>query len=380
MRIVIPTGIFPPDVGGPASYVPRIAAALAARGHAVEVVTLADDPALRADFSFPVRRIRRAMARIPRMIQTVDAVRRSAHSADLIYANGLFIEAAFAAALARKPLVMKIVGDWAWERARNRGAGDPVLEDFQTRRQPLRWEAVKALRSAVTRRAVRVIAPSRYLMRIIAGWGVPSARIQVVYNALEPLPQSVKPDLPAFAGRTLLCVARLVRWKGIDLLLGLVGNRKDLRLLVVGDGPERGRLESLAGRLNIRDRVLFLGNLPRERVAGCLQAADAFVLPSLYEGLPHVILEAFAAGVPVVATAVGGTVEVVDPGSNGLLVPAGDPDAFSAALDRLFSEPGLRGRLAENARRTLQMKFQWDSLVERTGQILAEAASSRKTA
>jgi glycosyltransferase involved in cell wall biosynthesis len=380
IRIVLPTGIFPPDIGGPASYVPRIASALVERGHAVEVVTLADEPKAGGAFPFPVRRIRRGMSRIPRMIQTVAAIRRLALSADLIYANGLFIEAAIAAALSRKPLAMKIVGDWAWERARNEGAGDPVLEDFQSRRQPFRWEAVKALRAAVTRRAIRVIAPSRYLAKIVAGWGVPPSRIDVVYNALEPLPRGLAPDLPAFDGHTLLSVARLVKWKGIDTLLELVRERTDLRLLVAGDGPERGRLESLAGEMGIRNRVQFLGNLSRERVTGCMQVADVFCLPSVYEGLPHVILEAFAASLPVIATAVGGTVEAVDSGSNGLLVPPGNRAEFSSALDRLFSESGLRSRLVENARRTLQTRFQWEPLVDRTERILAEAAAGRRSA
>jgi glycosyltransferase involved in cell wall biosynthesis len=376
-RIVLPTGIFPPDVGGPASYVPRVAAALTARGHAVEVVTLADDPAAGGAFPFAVRRIRRGMARIPRMIRTVEAVRRSARAADLIYANGLFIEAAAAAALARRPLVMKVVGDWAWERANNRGAGDPLPENFQIRRQPPRWEAVKALRAAVTRRALRVIVPSRHLAKIVAGWGVPTGRIDVVYNALEPLPSGPAPELPPFAGRTLLSVARLVKWKGIDTLIELVGDHVDLRLLVVGDGPERGRLESLAGRPGVCGRVLFLGNLPHEQAAGCLRIADIFCLASAYEGLPHVILEAFAAGVPVIATAVGGTVEVIHSGENGLLVPPGDSAAFYAAIGRLFSEPGLRGRLVENARRTLDAGFRWETLVDRTERILREAAAGR---
>ena len=354
LRIALPTGIFPPDIGGPASYVPRIADALAARGHAVEVLTLADDPAGGGSYSFPVRRIRRGMARIPRMIQTIAAIAASARKADLIYANGLFIEAAISAAIAGKPLVMKIVGDWAWERARNRGEEIPSVEEFQSRRQSPRSEAVKWLRTRTTQRADAVITPSRYLKTVVAGWGIPERKIEVVYNALETPPETEAVRMPPFDGTTLVTVARLVAWKGIDVLVELIAERKDWRLLVIGDGPERRNLEAHAIRMGVAERVIFTGGLPRGQVFAHMKAADVFVLNSLYEGLPHIILEAFAAGLPVVAASAGGTIEVVEDGVNGLLVPTRRKDLLSAAVGRLIAQPGLRSALIEGARRTLQ--------------------------
>jgi glycosyltransferase involved in cell wall biosynthesis len=373
MRIVIPTGIFPPDIGGPASYVPRIAAALAARGHAVEVVTLADAPAAGGEYPFPVRRIPRGMARIPRMIRTIDLIRRLARRADLVYANGLFIEAAFATALAGRPLVMKIAGDWAWEQARNHGAGDPLLEDFQRRRQPLRWEAVKALRSIVTRRAGLVIIPSRYFAGMVSAWRVPEDRLEIIHNALMPLPESPPEKLPAFSGKTLVTAVRLIRLKRIDGMLELVRSRKDLRLVVAGDGPERENLERLARTLGIEDRVTFLGAVSPVRVAGLLKAADAFVLNSVSENFPHSVLEAFAAGAPVVAPATGGIPEAVTNNENGLLFPPDDSEGLKNAVARLFSEPGLRAALVEGGRQTLRRRFQWDALVDRTEAALNRA-------
>jgi glycosyltransferase involved in cell wall biosynthesis len=375
LRISLPTGIFPPDIGGPASYVPRIAEALTARGHAVEVITLADDPSKGGEYSFPVRRIRRGRMRIPRMIQTVSAIVASARGADVIYANGLFIEAAAAAALARRPLVMKIVGDWAWERARNRGEQVPSVEEFHSARQSLRSEAVKRLRTCVTRRAGKIIAPSRCVFSIVAGWGIPARRIEVVYNALESPPDSEAARLPPFDGATLVTVGRLVELKGIDGLLEITAERKPWRLVVVGDGPERGKLESLAARLGAADRILFTGSVPRSRVIAFMKAADVFLLNSLHEGLPHIILEAFAAGLPVAATAVGGTREVVDNGVNGLLVPPRRKERMAAAADRLLSDPGLREVLVEGGRRTLQERFQWEPMVNGTEAVLVKAAA-----
>ncbi len=379
LRIALPTGIFPPDIGGPASYVPGIAAALAARGHAVEVITLADDPDAGGDHPFPVIRIRRGMSRIPRMIRTVGAIAASARKADVIYANGLFIEAAFAAALSRTPLAMKIVGDWAWERAHNHGAGGWSVEEFQSRPQPLRWEIVKRLRSAVTRRADRIVTPSRYLLEIVAAWGIPIQRIAVVYNALEPPPEAQPASLPPFAGRTLITVGRLISLKGVDALLELIRDRKDLRLLVVGDGPERSNWESFATRLDVAERAIFTGSVDREQVMAFMKAADVYVLNSLHEGLPHILLEAFAAGLPVIATASGGTKEVVEDGVNGLLIPPHRKDLIAAAVDRILSDPGLRGSLIEGGRRTLQNRFPWETMVEETETVLGETAAEKRT-
>jgi glycosyltransferase involved in cell wall biosynthesis len=374
LRICLPAGIFPPDTGGPASYVPRIAAALADRGHSVNVIALADDPLSSAKFPFPVARIQRSMPRLRRMGRTVMDLVRQARQADVVFANGLFIEAAFAAAIVRKPLVMKIVGDWAWERARNNGQGSDRLEVFQKERQAFRWETVKALRSFVTRRANVVIVPSQYLAGIVAAWGFPVERISVIYNALDPLPKSLPKQMPEFSGSTLICVARLVRWKGIDRLIDFVAARVDLRLVIVGDGPERVALDRLAVVSGAKARVLFAGNVPREQVGGWMRAADIFVLNSSYEGLPHIVLEAFAAEVPVIATAAGGTPEIVRDGENGLLIPSADDHALAEAIARLRKTPDLRQTLIAGGRRTLVQNFQWDALVEQTEHVLSVAA------
>jgi glycosyltransferase involved in cell wall biosynthesis len=176
-----------------------------------------------------------------------------------------------------------------------------------------------------------------------------------------------------FAGTTLITVARLVPWKGIDGLLELITGRKDWRLFVIGDGPERGYLESLATRLGVSDRAIFTGSLPRRQVFAFMMAAEVFLLNSLYEGLPHIILEAFAAGLPVVATSAGGIREVVEDGVNGVLIPPGRKDLLLAAVDRLVSEPDWKAALIAGGRRTLRDRFRWETLVVETEAVLKNA-------
>jgi glycosyltransferase involved in cell wall biosynthesis len=156
--------------------------------------------------------------------------------------------------------------------------------------------------------------------------------------------------LPADAV-VVLCLARLVPVKGVDVLLAAARGLAGVTLLVAGDGPERGRLQAAAGA-----PVRFLGEVGGAARARALAAADLLCLPSRVlpdgrsEGAPTVILEAQAVGLPVVASRVGGAPDLVRDEEDGLLVPGGDPRALRAALQRLGADPALRDRLAAGAR------------------------------
>jgi glycosyltransferase involved in cell wall biosynthesis len=121
----------------------------------------------------------------------------------------------------------------------------------------------------------------------------------------------------------------------------------EVRFVMAGDGPLRPRAEALAAQLGIAHRTVFCGWW--DDMPGLLDATDLSVLTSRHEGLPRAVVESLAAGVPVVATAVDGTPEVVHHGANGLLAPAGDVRALAAAVTRVLREPGLRRRLAAAA-------------------------------
>ena len=122
-----------------------------------------------------------------------------------------------------------------------------------------------------------------------------------------------------------------------------------ISLLVAGDGTERAEMERRAAESGLAGRARFLGALPRDKVLELFRAADASLLSSTWENFPHTVVESLAVGTPVIATRVGGVPEVVTDGENGLLVPAGDPDALAAAIDRFYGERGLRERLAAAA-------------------------------
>lgn len=371
MKIVLTTGIFPPDIGGPASYIPRIGAALVDRGHEVEVVTLADAEAIAAPraFPFPVHRVPRAMPRAARMIRTVRTIKALARSSDVMLANGLHLESALAARLARRPAVVKVVGDTIWERARHAGRTE-TLDQFQVAALPRQWRAMRALQNRYIAAFDRVLTPSAYLGRIVHGWGVPQSRIDVIYNAVpDPLPGAAAPTVD------IVSVGRLVPWKGFADLIAIAAEH-GWSLDIVGDGPLRADLEAQARAAG--GQVRFRGHLPQADVAGAIRAGRVFVLNSSYEGLPHIVLEAMGAGVPVVASGAGGTPETIRDGETGLLVPVGDNGALAAALERMLGDAALRAEMAARAAALLAEQFSFARMVADTEALLERVAARRR--
>jgi glycosyltransferase involved in cell wall biosynthesis len=170
-------------------------------------------------------------------------------------------------------------------------------------------------------------------------------------------------------------VATLRSWKGhrylIEAFAGMLGD--EARLAIVGDGPQREELEKMVRDAGLEARVTFAGN--RNEVAPWLQAFDVFCLPSYAnEGVPQALMQAMAAGLPVVTTPVGSIGEIVSHGASGLMVPAQDTHALRAALERLRSEPALRETLSREAQRIAHERFGEERMVERMEQVFRRAA------
>jgi len=302
----------------------------------------------------------------------VALVARRSRRADVVYATSMVGRSALATAMSRAPLVVKLAGDPAFERARRRGLYDGVLSEFQTARLDPRAELLRRWRTFTTRRAIHVFCPSEFVRAIVLTWGIPPDRVSVLPNAAPPVPalparEELRRSL-GIDGPTLAFAGRLTRAKALEVAFAAVDELEDVSLLVAGDGEEREALEALAG-----PRVRFLGLLPRERVLEVLAAADAVVLSSSWENFPHALVEALAVGSPVVATRVGGVPEIVEDEVNGLLVPPGDPAALAAAVRRFFADEELRVRLTAGAAPSAR-RFSLESVIDRLEQTLARVA------
>jgi L-malate glycosyltransferase len=239
------------------------------------------------------------------------------------------------------------------------------------------------IRSRLMFRSAWFAALSAELREELMALGVPPERILVLPNGVD-----LATYRPAAAGerervrerlglpeRAFIgtFVGRLHPVKDVDTLLQAAARVPELTLVVAGDGGERGRLEAEAGRLGVSARVRFLGE--SSEVAEILRASDAFLLSTHGEGMSNALLEAMACGLPcLVSRSVGGAAELLEPG-RGLLLPAGDAEAWAAAIRRLLEEPGLGATLGAEAAAFVAAELSLEAAAERLARAYAVIAS-----
>ncbi len=375
MRALVVSGIWPPDVGGPASHAPDFAGFLHERGWDVAVVTTASAPP--ADEAYAIHWVSRGLPKGVLHARAAAEIARRAREADVVYTTGMFGRSASGARAARRPYVVKLTADPAFERSRRRGETSGTVDEFQRGGGGARASLYRHARDLELKGAAHVVCPSAWLRELATTWGVDPARITVLPN---PVPASgtlrSRDDLQrelALNGATLVFAGRLSVQKSLEVALEAIAAVDGVTLLVAGEGDERRRLEEHTAKLGLGGRVRFLGPQPRERVVELLHAADAMVLSSSWENFPHTVVESLGVGTPVLATATGGVGEVVSDGVNGLLVEPGDVDALAGAIRRYFGDADLRERLRAAAAPSVA-DYSRERIFGRLEEILVAAA------
>lgn len=371
-RLFVASGIFHPEAGGPATYLYEVLPALQAYGWDVNLLTFGEGNT--QEYPYSVTRIQRNFLAW-RYARYAWHARRLLQQADVAYLHSIDLPVY---GRSEVPRVMKIVGDVAWERCIRKGWIPPTtdIDCFQTTPASGIVAQQQRSRSQQVQSMNAVIVPSHYLKQMVVGWGVPDARVTVIYNALPPMRGAWLTQAQARAQLGLgdypmvLTAARLTAWKGVDHLMSALTHVPDVRLFVAGDGDDLARLRVLAQPLG--ERVIFLGRLERERLYQYMQASDYFALYSGYEGLAHTLLESLRVGTPLIASAKGGNVEVVQDGINGLLVPHVDLDALIETLKRAFSG-SLRAELSANSALGIE-RFTFEYMAQHTHQTLLKVA------
>lgn len=239
----------------------------------------------------------------------------------------------------------------------------------------MRWMVAEHLLSHL---AYRVVGVSEHTTRNLVRYErIPESRLVTIPNGIDlPPPSRPRREVRASLGLpddvpVVGTAGRLTHQKGLEYLVraaaALRPRHPGLHTLIVGEGPEREPLEELARSLGVQDRVLFLG--VRMDIADLFGALDLYALPSRWEGLPMAILEAMAAGLPVVASSVGGVPTAIRHGQEGLLVPAEDDGALAQALDEVLSDPSTLARMGSASRRRYEARFTVSTMALRYQQL-----------
>ncbi len=361
MKLLIATGLYPPEAGGPATHTRMLEKYLPERGIEVHAVPFS-----------PVRHL----PPLIRHLAYATELWRVSGECDVILAQdtvSVGLPSALVALLRRKPLIVRVPGDWAWEQGRQRWYVTDSLDEFQSKHYKFVIEIIRAAQRFVVRRARKVIAPSEYLARVSRGWLPSNQDVLVVYNGVD-----IKENPKNPSGVPHPCIvtsARLVPWKGVGGLIEVVSGKTEWSLIVIGDGPERQELERIAHRASRPERIRFLGALSHDEALGWYEAADVFVLNSSYEGLSHVLLEAMRFGTPIIATAVEGNKELIQDNVSGRLVPPGDIRALADALDELLNDRVKSRRLGMAARERSE-SFSIDRTVDAFERIVRSVCAS----
>jgi glycosyltransferase involved in cell wall biosynthesis len=376
VKVLIVSGIWPPDVGGPATHAPEVASFLLGRGHDVEVVTTAEPRPPRQPY--PVRWISRKLPKGVRHVRGAAEIGARARASDVVYTTGMFGRSAAGALAVRTPYVLKLTADPAFERSRRAGLVGGDVDEFQAGGGGPAVAVLRAARNFELRRAAHVLCPSAYLRDLAISWGAPPGRVSVLPNPAPEVPklrprEELKEAL-GLDGATLAFAGRLTAQKSLGRALEAVASTDGVSLLVAGEGPDREPLEARARELGIGARVRFLGPQPRDRVVELFRAADAAILSSSWENFPHTVVEALAVGTPVLAMNAGGVAEVVRDGVNGLLVPAGDTAALADAVRRYFADQALRERLRGQAAESVK-EYSAERVFGRLEDVLSRVAA-----
>lgn len=347
MKILFTSGIYPPDIGGPASYVPKLARAFRDKGYQTTIVSLR--PLVRGEDLREGNTILVKRGFLPiRVIKTAIQIILQALTATRIFSNGLYLETAIAARITGTSSVAKIVGDPLWERKRNKGKTSLSITDFQKSDLTLLDRCNRLIYLWSFNSFNVLTCPSEELATIIRGWDV-KPKVVVIPNGVE---------IPTLISKVkkfdLVYVGRLVKWKNVDSVVQL-SSELGLSTAIIGSGPELSFLEELATSLNAN--CVFLGDQQKESIDRILKESKIFVLLSQYEGLSFALLEAMAAGIVPIVSDAKGNLDVVTDEFNSLIAPLDDLQALPNRVRALLNDQAKMKKLGDEALETVRNRY-----------------------
>jgi len=311
MKIIIATGIYPPEIGGPATLTWALQKTWRHLGYDVHVVAYGESSEEKG-----VTRVSRKYPMLLRYILFTYKVWRACRSGQVLFIQGAVSEglpATIAGKLRHIPMVMRIPGDYAWEIFRQDASVTELLDDFVQHTHAGKIGFLERIERWTAAQVQSLVTPSRYLKSIVKAWAIPAEKIHVILNTFTPFNGGAIPlrgEYELEGKKIFLTVVRAVPWKHTDFLLQVFqGLPKEYILVIAGDGPCLAEWQKLAQDLAIKERIIFLGRIDREQLARWYQTADAFLLPSAYEGYPFVVAEAVSFGLPCLVSDMAGNPE-----------------------------------------------------------------------
>lgn len=367
MKILIATGLYPPDIGGPATYTRMLEEHLPSHGFELTVV--------------PFGKVRH-LPRFLRHIAYTWSIIRAGRNSDILYALdpvSVGLPTLIASRIMRKQFLVRIAGDYAWEQAELQYSIKDLPHEFSKKSMgyPTIILLLKKVQSIVARCAAVVIIPSEYLKGAVVDWGVQQHRVVVIHNIIPSViesaaKESIREDLN-LSGKIIISAGRLIPLKRFEEIISIMPRISQecekAVLFIIGDGVEREKLKKTVQEKGLTKKVQLLNSMRNSELQRYIKAADVFVLNSVHETFPNVLLESLSVGTAIVATDVGGVPEIIEHEKNGLLVASGDSEALANAIVRLLNDELLQDRISRGGQE-IQNRFSTEKIVSKTVKVL----------
>ncbi len=336
-KLLVATGIYPPDIGGPATYTVLLEKELPSRGFAVDHLAFTD------------------FRKLPKLVRHFwyfwNCFWKSGRF-DFVYAQdpvSVGLPSLLAARLRGRKFFIRVAGDYAWEQSAQRFGVKDSIDDFQKKKYGWKVEMLRRVQKFVVGRADLVITPSNYFRKLVGGWIKNPEKVHTIYNGIE-----LKEGISAVRNsKMLMTVGRLVPWKGFDFLIELMNEpeMKGYKLVIIGNGPDIARLEQLVKNLKLEGSVELLGEISREKMLkDYLMNAGIFILNTSFESFSFAIVEAMNNRLPVIATNVGSIPELIRNEEEGLLVEPNNKQQILEAIKKIRTDADFRERISSAAK------------------------------
>ena len=344
-------GIFPPDIGGPATFVPKIAKYFQDElNYEIEILTLSDNKNSNINDDFSVKRIDRNLPIIYRWLKTIFTIYKLGKNKDLIFVNGLGTETTIANIFLKKKIIRKIVGDPVWERAYSKAKISESFDKFQDKNYGFSISLQKKVRSFSIKKSDIVVTPSKHLKNFILNLGFKN-KIEIINNGVF-IPEE-NTNIFTNDQINITIVSRLVSHKNIKKIIRAISDLNDplIYLNIIGDGPELNQLQKISLESNNKDNIIFHGKLNRDDINHIFLKSDIYIQASNYEGLPHSLLEAMSYGIPVLCTPVGECKEIMGNEDRGYILDLPvSKNNIKSKISEIISEKNIANKKGERGK------------------------------
>ena len=358
MRILVTVGIFPPDIGGPATFVPKIAKYFQDElNYEIEILTLSDNKNSNINDDFSVKRIDRNLPIIYRWLKTIFTIYKLGKNKDLIFVNGLGTETTIANIFLKKKIIRKIVGDPVWERAYSKAKISESFDEFQVKNYGFSISLQKKVRSFSIKKSDIVVTPSKHLKNFILNLGFKN-KIEIINNGVF-IPEE-NTNIFTNDQINITIVSRLVSHKNIKKIIRAISDLNDplIYLNIIGDGPELNQLQKISLESNNKDNIIFHGKLNRDDINHIFLKSDIYIQASNYEGLPHSLLEAMSYGIPVLCTPVGECKEILGNEDRGYILDLPvSKNNIKSKISEIIGEKNIANKKGERGKDFINEKY-----------------------